>query len=100
MSWTVSNVKTMREQLDKLDLMLDWDREVLTSDASYYKWTQWLFLQLFNHGLAYQANSTVNWDPVDKTVLANEQVLYISRYSVQTHDPFSNASAELLSTLF
>ncbi|XP_075258972.1 leucine--tRNA ligase, mitochondrial-like isoform X2 [Convolutriloba macropyga] len=73
-TWTRTNIESMHSQLDRLDLCLDWSREVVTSDPRYYKWTQWLFLQMFKAGLAYRANSTVNWDPVDKTVLANEQV--------------------------
>lgn len=64
----------MREQLQSLGISFDWDREVTTCDPSYYRWTQWLFLQLYREGWAYQADATVNWDPVDGTVLANEQV--------------------------
>lgn len=64
----------MRAQLDMLGLSFDWQHEVDTSSPAYYKWTQWLFLQLYRHGLAYQKESVVNWDPVDETVLANEQV--------------------------
>ncbi len=73
--WTNSNIKTMREQLKSLGFSYDWDREVATSSPSYYKWTQWLFLQLFKNGLAYKKKSSVNWCPSCETVLANEQVV-------------------------
>jgi leucyl-tRNA synthetase len=73
--WTDSNIKRMRVQLESMGNAFDWEREVTTSDPAYYKWTQWLFLQLYSKGLAYKKKSLVNWDPVDKTVLANEQVL-------------------------
>lgn len=72
--WTYQNIDQMREQLKKLGLSLDWKREVTTCSADYYKWTQWLFLQFFQAGLAYQKEAAVNWDPIDQTVLANEQV--------------------------
>jgi len=64
-----------RRQLDLIGLSYDWDREVSSSDPEYYKWTQWIFLQLYKRGLAYRANAPVNWCPVDKTVLANEEVV-------------------------
>jgi leucyl-tRNA synthetase len=72
--WTYENIAQMREQLKKLGLSIDWEKEVTTCSPDYYKWTQWLFLQFFQSGLAYQKESAVNWDPIDKTVLANEQV--------------------------
>jgi leucyl-tRNA synthetase len=72
--WTYQNIAQMRDQLKQLGLSLDWEREVTTCSADYYKWTQWLFLQFFQSGLAYQKEAAVNWDPVDQTVLANEQV--------------------------
>ncbi len=72
--WTYQNVAQMRDQLKELGLSLDWSREVTTCSEDYYKWTQWLFLQFFASGLAYQKEAAVNWDPVDQTVLANEQV--------------------------
>ncbi len=72
--WTYENIAQMRSQLQALGLSLDWDREVTTCSPDYYKWTQWLFLQFFQAGLAYQKEAAVNWDPVDQTVLANEQV--------------------------
>ena len=73
-SWTDRNIASMRAQLDQLGLSIDWDREVATCHADYYRWTQWLFLQFLEAGLAYQKDATVNWDPIDQTVLANEQV--------------------------
>lgn len=72
--WTDQNIASMRAQLQRLGLSIDWDREVATCHADYYRWTQWLFLQLLEAGLAYQKDATVNWDPIDQTVLANEQV--------------------------
>ena len=72
--WTDQNIASMRAQLQRLGLSIDWDREVATCHADYYRWTQWLFLQFLEAGLAYQKDATVNWDPIDQTVLANEQV--------------------------
>ncbi|GCE65435.1 leucine--tRNA ligase [cyanobiont of Ornithocercus magnificus] len=72
--WTSYNIKQMRSQLNQLGLSIDWQREQTTCSENYYRWTQWLFLELFEAGLAYQKEATVNWDPVDQTVLANEQV--------------------------
>ena len=72
--WTFQNIAQMREQLKQLGLSIDWDREVATCSPDYYKWTQWLFLQFLDGGLAYQKEAAVNWDPIDQTVLANEQV--------------------------
>ncbi|MEI8249737.1 MAG: leucine--tRNA ligase [Synechococcus sp. ELA057] len=73
-SWTDSNIAAMRQQLDQLGLSIDWERELTTCHSDYYRWTQWLFLQFLEAGLAYQKDATVNWDPIDQTVLANEQV--------------------------
>jgi len=73
-SWTYSNIKHMRTQLKRLGYSYDWRREFATCDPKYYKWEQWLFTELFKRGLAYRKESWVNWDPVDQTVLANEQV--------------------------
>ncbi len=72
--WTDRNIAQMRDQLRRLGLSIDWDREVATCHADYYRWTQWLFLQFLEGGLAYRKEATVNWDPIDRTVLANEQV--------------------------
>lgn len=72
--WTMDNIDTMRAQLKQMGLSYDWNREVATCHPGYYKWTQWLFLQLYNHGLAYKKKSAVNWCPSCATVLANEQV--------------------------
>ncbi|MAZ77977.1 MAG: leucine--tRNA ligase [Legionellaceae bacterium] len=73
--WTKNNVKKMRAQFKRLGLAYDWRREVNTSDACYYRWEQWLFIQMYKKGLVYRKDSVVNWDPVDQTVLANEQVI-------------------------
>jgi leucyl-tRNA synthetase len=73
--WTRDNVAYMKKQLQSLGFALDWQRELATCDASYYKWNQWLFTRLFRKGLAYKKTGVVNWDPVDQTVLANEQVI-------------------------
>ena len=72
--WTFENIAYMRDQLKKLGLSVDWDREFATCTPEYYHWEQWLFVQLYKKGLIYRKLSTVNWDPVDQTVLANEQV--------------------------
>ncbi|XP_067417830.1 leucine--tRNA ligase, mitochondrial isoform X2 [Emydura macquarii macquarii] len=73
-NWTHSNIQHMREQLNSLGLSFSWEREVTTCLPEYYKWTQYLFIKLFEAGLVYQKEAVVNWDPVDQTVLANEQV--------------------------
>ena len=74
-AWTYDNMAYMRKQLDALGLGFDWSRSFATCDPAYYRWEQWLFVQLFKKGLVYRKNSVVNWDPVDHTVLANEQVI-------------------------
>ncbi|EPY54075.1 leucine-tRNA ligase [Schizosaccharomyces cryophilus OY26] len=73
-SWTKSNIEKMKRQFEYMNVHFDWDREIVTCDPAYYKWCQYLFIQLFKKGLAYQDDALVNWDPVDCTVLANEQV--------------------------
>ena len=73
--WTFANIDSMRAQLKLLGLSIDWSRELATCSPEYYQWEQWLFLQLYKKGLVYKKLSTVNWDPVDNTVLANEQVI-------------------------
>ncbi|MBD2480970.1 leucine--tRNA ligase [Planktothrix sp. FACHB-1365] len=72
--WTYQNIAQMREQLQKLGFSIDWEKEVTTCSPEYYRWTQWIFLQFYKCGLAYQKEAAVNWDPIDQTVLANEQV--------------------------
>ena len=72
--WTYQNIDQMRQQLRRLGLCIDWDTELATCSPDYYKWTQWIFLQFYAAGLAYQKEAAVNWDPVEQTVLANEQV--------------------------
>ena len=83
--WTKDNIAAMRDQLRELNISFDWEREVATCDPDYYKWTQWLFLRMFKAGLAYQKDAFVNWDPVDNTVLANEQVRFDCLGSWSTH---------------
>lgn len=73
--WTWENIENMREQMKALGLSYDWDREVITADPDYYKWTQWFFVQMYKQGLAYKKKATVNWCPSCETVLANEQVV-------------------------
>ena len=73
--WTFANIDSMRAQLKLLGLSIDWSREFATCSPEYYQWEQWLFLQLYKKGLVYKKLATVNWDPVDNTVLANEQVI-------------------------
>jgi len=73
--WTCDNIAYMKQQLKCLGFALDWDRELATCSPEYYKWNQWLFTRLFRKSLAYKKTGVVNWDPVDQTVLANEQVI-------------------------
>jgi leucyl-tRNA synthetase len=73
--WTRQNIADMKSQMQPLGLALDWSRELATCDPSYYKWNQWFFLKMLEKGIAYKKTQIVNWDPVDQTVLANEQVV-------------------------
>jgi leucyl-tRNA synthetase len=73
--WTYENIAYMKKQMQAMGLAIDWSREVATCDATYYKWNQWLFLKMLEKGIAYRKTQVVNWDPVDQTVLANEQVI-------------------------
>jgi leucyl-tRNA synthetase len=73
--WTYSNIEDMRGQFKRLGYAYDWSREITTCRPEYYRWEQWLFTKMFEKGLVYRKNSIVNWDPVDQTVLANEQVI-------------------------
>ncbi|MDP3226391.1 MAG: leucine--tRNA ligase [Acidovorax sp.] len=73
--WTRENIAYMKKQMQAMGLAIDWSREVATCDPEYYKWNQWLFLKMLEKGIAYRKTQVVNWDPVDMTVLANEQVI-------------------------
>ena len=73
--WTYENIAYMKGQLQAMGLAIDWSREIATCEPSYYKWNQWLFLKMLEKGIAYRKTQVVNWDPVDQTVLANEQVI-------------------------
>src|SRR5256884_439704 len=74
-TWTLENIAKGKRELKMAGILYDWDREVTSSEPDYYRWTQWLFLLMLERGLAYRATAPVNWCPVDKTVLANEQVI-------------------------
>ena len=73
--WTYSNIEYMKGQMQAMGLAIDWSREVATCQPDYYRWNQWLFLKMLERGIAYRKTQVVNWDPVDQTVLANEQVI-------------------------
>ena len=73
--WTYDNIAYMKKQMQAMGLAIDWSREMAACDPNYYKWNQWLFLKMLEKGIAYRKTQVVNWDPVDKTVLANEQVI-------------------------
>ena len=73
--WTYENIAYMKQQMQAMGLAIDWSREVATCDPDYYRWNQWLFLKMLEKGIAYRKTQVVNWDPVDQTVLANEQVI-------------------------
>ncbi len=74
-TWTYANIDHMRAQLQRLGFAIDWQREIATCHPEYYRWEQWFFLKMYEKGLVYRKNAWVNWDPVDQTVLANEQVI-------------------------
>ena len=73
--WTRDNIADMKAQMQPMGLAIDWSREIATCDPEYYKWNQWFFLKMLEKGIAYRKTQVVNWDPVDQTVLANEQVI-------------------------
>jgi leucyl-tRNA synthetase len=73
--WTFDNIAYMKKQMQAMGLAIDWSREIATCTPEYYKWNQWLFLKMLEQGIAYRKTQVVNWDPVDQTVLANEQVI-------------------------
>ncbi|PEQ14881.1 class I tRNA ligase family protein, partial [Piscirickettsia salmonis] len=73
--WTYDNIEYMKKQMKAMGLAIDWSREMCACDPEYYKWNQWLFLKMLEKGVAYRKTQVVNWDPVDQTVLANEQVI-------------------------
>ncbi|MEO8133581.1 MAG: class I tRNA ligase family protein, partial [Betaproteobacteria bacterium] len=74
-AWTYDNIAHMKEQMRAMGLAIDWSREIATCKPDYYRWNQWLFLRMYERGIAYRKTQVVNWDPVDQTVLANEQVI-------------------------
>jgi leucyl-tRNA synthetase len=74
-AWTYENIAYMKKQMQAMGLAIDWSREVAACDPAYYRWNQWLFLRMLERGIAYRKTQVVNWDPVDQTVLANEQVI-------------------------
>ena len=74
-AWTYSNIDYMKKQMESMGLAIDWSKEVATCKPDYYKWNQWLFLKMLEKGIVYKKTGTVNWDPIDQTVLANEQVI-------------------------
>ena len=73
--WTYDNIAYMKKQMSAMGLAIDWSREVATCSPDYYRWNQWLFLKMLEKGIAYRKTQVVNWDPIDQTVLANEQVI-------------------------
>jgi leucyl-tRNA synthetase len=74
-AWTYSNIDYMKKQMESMGLAIDWSKEIATCKPDYYKWNQWLFLKMLETGIVYKKTGTVNWDPIDQTVLANEQVI-------------------------
>ena len=73
--WTYDNIAYMKKQMQAMGLAIDWSREMAACKPEYYKWNQWMFLKMLEKGIAYRKTQVVNWDPVDQTVLANEQVV-------------------------
>jgi len=92
--WTSANIERMRTQFKTMGAMFDWSREVTTSDPAYYRWTQWIFLQFFNAGLAYRAMAPVDWCPKDQVVLAREQVEGPNRVCWRCHTPVEKRDLE------
>jgi leucyl-tRNA synthetase len=93
-TWTAANVERMRQQFRTMGCMFDWEREVVTSEPDYYRWTQWLFLQLFRAGLAYRAMAPVDWCPKDQVVLAREQVEGADRHCWRCGTPVTKRDLE------
>ena len=87
LNWTEQNIVHMKDQLIRLGCSYNWDTEISTSRESYYQWNQWLFKQLYDAGLVYKKKGYVNWDPVDNTVLANEQVIDGVVYRIPIYVP-------------
>jgi leucyl-tRNA synthetase len=92
--WTYRNIENMRSQLKRMGTMFDWDREAISADPGYYKWTQWFFIQLFKHGLAYRKLSAVDWCPKDNTTLAREQVVGENRVCERCGTPVIKKNLE------
>ena len=92
--WTMDNVDHMRKQLKSMGAMFDWEREAVTCDPAYYKWTQWFFLKLYEHGLAYRAMAPVDWCPHCNTVLAREQVWGEDRHCERCGTPVIKKNLE------
>ena len=92
--WTYDNIDRMRKQLRRLGTMFDWEREVISADPGYYRWTQWFFIQLFKHGLAYRKQAAVDWCPKDNTTLAREQVVGDARVCERCGTPVIKKNLE------
>jgi leucyl-tRNA synthetase len=92
--WTYANIDNMRRQLRSMGTMFDWSREAISADPEYYRWTQWFFIQLFKHGLAYKKLSPVDWCPKDQTVLAREQVIGEERLCERCKTPVVKKNLE------
>jgi leucyl-tRNA synthetase len=92
--WTYKNIENMRRQLKSMGTMFDWDREAISADPEYYKWTEWFFIQLFKHGLAYRKLSAVDWCPKDNTTLAREQVVGEARVCERCGTPVIKKNLE------